>query len=131
MDFILASHLLNALHTEAASAAPHEACGLLLGKGNRIDSIQPARNVHRVPETHFEIDPQALIDAHRSARNDGPEIIGYYHSHPKGPPQPSATDQEMAAGDGKIWAVIGAGRIEFWRDAASGFEAVGYMHPAR
>lgn len=125
------SHLFAALHADAASAAPQEACGLLLGQGAQITSIQPAPNVHPTPETHFEIDPQVLIDAHRAARSGGLKIIGYYHSHPKGPPRPSATDQEMAAGDGYIWAIIGQGAIEFWRDTASGFVAVGYTHPAR
>ena len=59
------------------------------------------------PETHFEIDPQALIDAHRAARAGGPQVLGYYHSHPAGEPEPSATDRAMAAGDGRMWAIMG------------------------
>ena len=131
MKITLPHDLIDVLHAEAASAAPQESCGILLGRGNRIDSIQPTRNVHPAPKTHFEIDPQALIDAHRNAREGGPEIVGYYHSHPLGPPAPSATDRVMAAGDGRIWAIIGLGRVEMWRDTPSGFEAVGYIHAAR
>lgn len=127
----LGPDLLEALRIEAASAAPQEACGVLFGHDAQITSIQPARNIHSTPETHFEIDPQTLIDAHRAARHEGPEIIGYYHSHPNGLPQPSATDRAMSAGDDSIWAIIGAGGVEFWRDAPSGFEAIGYTHPGR
>ncbi len=131
MNLTLAPHALEALHAEAVCASPLEACGLLLGRDGYIASVQPAGNVHPAPETHFEIDPQALIDAHRDARSGGPEIIGYYHSHPQGPPQPSATDRAMATGDGRIWAIIGLSRVRFWRDTPSGFEAVGYTSPDR
>jgi proteasome lid subunit RPN8/RPN11 len=119
--------LAAALRREAQTADPHECCGILLGIGTRITEIVPTRNVHATPQTHFEIDPQALIDAHRAARNDGPQVIGYYHSHPAGPALPSATDRAMAAGDGRIWAIIDAkGTIAFWRDGAEGFEALSY-----
>ncbi len=131
MKLSLAFGLVGALHAEAARAAPQEACGLLLGQDGRIDSIQPTQNVHPAPETHFEIDPKALIDAHRDARRGGPQIVGYYHSHPAGSPIPSETDRASAAGDGRIWAIIGLGRVELWRDAPPGFEPVGYIHAAR
>jgi len=131
MKLNLAPDLLGAIQAEAVKAVPEEACGLLLGRGNQIDGIQPARNVHPEPETHFEIDPQVLIDAHRALRTGGSEIVGYYHSHPKGPPAPSATDRAMAPCDGRIWAIIGQGEVKFWRDASSGFEAVGYIQLAR
>jgi proteasome lid subunit RPN8/RPN11 len=131
MKLSLAFGLVDSLHAQAARAAPQEACGLLLGRDDRIDSIQPTRNVHSTPETHFEIDPKALIEAHRNARSGGPQIVGYYHSHPAGSPTPSATDRASAAGDGRIWAIIGLGRVELWRDTPSGFEPVGYIHRAR
>ena len=51
------------LLAEARNALPREACGLLLGNGAQIEEVRVCRNVHPQPETHFEIDPQALIDA--------------------------------------------------------------------
>ena len=118
----LAEHILTALHTHAAATHPLECCGILLGNGTQITAAEPTANIHPSPRTHFEIDPAALIAAHRTARAGGPQIIGYYHSHPHGPPDPSPTDQAMAAHDGRIWAIVGAGEIRFWRDAQSGFE---------
>jgi len=111
---------------EAARAFPEEACGLLLGRGGRIAQAKPARNVHPSPRTHFEIDPQALIDAHRAARDRGPGVIGYYHSHPSGPAEPSATDRAMAAGDSRVWAIGGDGDVTFWRDDEGGFTTLSY-----
>src|SRR3546814_248177 len=96
--------VVEALLLAAARAHPCEACGVLLGEGERISSFAPAHNVHPAPKTHFEIDPQALIDAHRSARacrsSGGPQVLGYFHSHPRGRAAPSPEDASKAAGDG-------------------------------
>ena len=110
----------------AAVAAPREACGILLGEGARIDAALPAANVAADPLRHFEIDPAALIAAHRAARAGGPRVVGYYHSHPGGEPRPSATDRACAAGDGRVWAIVCRGDVTFWRDGASRFEALPY-----
>ncbi|WP_343809035.1 M67 family metallopeptidase [Alteraurantiacibacter aestuarii] len=113
---------------EAARAAPHECCGILLGAGNHVRTARPAANIDPSPHSRFEIDPQALVDAHRAARAGGPQVLGYYHSHPGGPPRPSATDAAMAGGDGRIWAIIGHnGDVMFWRDGESGFAELSYQ----
>jgi proteasome lid subunit RPN8/RPN11 len=109
---------------EATRAHPLECCGLLLGEGPRIAEVRPAANVHPDPARHFEVDPQALIDAYRAARGGGPQVLGYYHSHPNGLAEPSASDRAAAAGDGRIWAIIAAGAVSWWRDLPDGFEAI-------
>jgi proteasome lid subunit RPN8/RPN11 len=119
------------MRAAAAAAYPHEACGLLLGEGGRITEARAVANVHPAPATHFEIDPQALIDAHRAARaGAGPQVLGYYHSHPVGEPVPSATDRACAAGDGRVWAIIASGiaghDVRFWRDDDRGFAALSF-----
>jgi len=114
------------MRAAAAAAHPHEACGLLLGAGLRITEAQSVANVHPAPATHFEIDPQALINAHRSTRAGGPEVVGYYHSHPSGPPVPSATDRASASGDGRVWAIIAGDDVTFWQDGEQGFVALSF-----
>lgn len=126
MTIAVASWVLDALLAEAAAAAPREACGLLFGSEDAIAGCSPAANVHPSPETHFEIDPQTLVDAHRAMRQGGPRVAGYYHSHPGGPPVPSATDRALAARDGMVWAIVGEGRVELWRAGEHGFEALPY-----
>ncbi len=121
---LLVAHRAHALMiAQAREAFPHECCGLMLGRFGRIEIARPARNVHAQPERFFEIDPQALIDAHRDARKGGPALLGYYHSHPSGRPVPSPTDASRSAGDGLIWAIIGeGGEVRFWEDGPQGFE---------
>ena len=118
--------VLAGLMNEAAAAHPRECCGILLGEQGRITAFQPSANVHLRPETHFEIDPQALIDAHRAARQGGPQVVGYYHSHPNGLARPSATDGAQAAHDGSVWAIVAGGAVTFWRDCPTGFEPLSY-----
>jgi proteasome lid subunit RPN8/RPN11 len=114
----------------AQEARSSEACGLLLGHDTHIETALPAANVHPEPLRHFEIDPAALIAAHKAARErasaGGPQLLGYFHSHPDGLARPSATDAAMAPGDGRIWAIAAAGVVTLWRDAPSGFEALSY-----
>ncbi|WP_310533986.1 M67 family metallopeptidase [Novosphingobium sp.] len=108
----------------AAREHPREACGLLLGRAGVIERAQPCANVAADPLRHFEIDPAALIAAHRAERAGGEALIGYWHSHPEGHPLPSATDCEHASGDGRVWAIAAAGEVTFWRDGPGGFEAL-------
>lgn len=144
MTLQVTSELFDTLLAEAAAARPRECCGLLFGEAGerRIDAFTPAENVHPQPETHFEIDPQALIDAHRAMRSGGPQLVGYYHSHPIGQARPSATDTAMAAGDGMIWAIVGArdgcgagggvgDTVTFWRSGNAGFSALPYRLVSR
>ena len=120
------SAVLDGLLAEARAAHPREACGLLFGTGTAITAFLPTANAHPEPETHFEIDPQALIDAHRAMRSGGPRLVGYYHSHPTGAPAPSPTDRIMAAGDGMIWAIMGEGSVALWRAGDDGLTPLPY-----
>ena len=122
MEFEIFRSVVDQILAEAAAAHPRECCGILLGDSETVGALRPARNVHPAPETHFEIDPRALVDAHRAARGEGPHVMGYYHSHPRGPAEPSATDQAMAARDGRVSAIAGEGEVRFWRDGERGFE---------
>lgn len=127
MALEVTSGALATLREEASRAAPEEACGLLLGQAGRVETVRPAANVHPDPRTRFEIDPAALIAAHRAARAGGPEVLGYFHSHPAGHPRPSATDCEHSSGDGRAWAIVAGGEVTFWRDGAGGFEPLSYI----
>ena len=120
-DIEVTREAIDRLFREAELALPEEACGLLLGRAGRIEQVVAVRNVHPTPNTHFEIEPQALIDAHRAEREGGRCVVGYYHSHPQGAAEPSPTDCAQASGDGRVWAIAASGVIRFWRDDEAGF----------
>ncbi|MFY7836920.1 MAG: Mov34/MPN/PAD-1 family protein [Novosphingobium sp.] len=116
-----------AMLSAAHRAAPYEACGILLGTAAHIRTAAPTANVAADPTRHFEIDPAALVATHRAARDgSGPQVIGYFHSHPNGLARPSATDQTSAARDGRVWAIVANDAITCWRDGADGFEPLSY-----
>lgn len=125
-DLWVAKKAHQRLIEEACNAHPNECCGLLLGRLRRIQLVRPACNVHSTPETHFEIDPQALLDAYRAEREGGPAVLGFYHSHPFGRPYPSETDRALAANDGRIWAIVAGEDVMFWEDREDGFVAQPY-----
>ena len=126
MGLKVTSAVVEGLLAEASAAHPLECCGLLFRDAGAITVHQAAANVHPAPQTHFEIDPQALIDAHRTMRQGGRQLVGYYHSHPRGLAEPSATDQAMGTGDGLIWAIVTAGAVRLWRDTPGGFSPLSY-----
>lgn len=107
------------IRAETAKSPDAEVCGLLLGSGEVVEA-QPCRNVADDPARRFEIDPAALIAAHKAARAGGPAIVGHYHSHPGGDARPSFRDAANAPGDGAIWLIAGRDGLRAWRNTAPG-----------
>jgi len=44
----------------------------------------------------YEINPKELLQIEKEASLDRQEVLGFYHSHPDHPDQPSAFDRERA-----------------------------------
>lgn len=107
--------------TALAGASPSaEICGLLLGRDDLIERAAPCRNVAAEPARRFEIDPAALIAAHRAMRDGGAQMLGHFHSHPAGRAIPSARDADAAAADGMLWLIAGGGELTAWRAVSDG-----------
>ncbi|OYY90697.1 MAG: hypothetical protein B7Y45_06980 [Sphingomonas sp. 28-66-16] len=120
MPVSISSAVRRRLIEDAAMTPDAEICGLLFGTAASIESVLGCRNVAPDPATGFEIDPAALLAAHRAARQGGPAIIGHYHSHPRGSAIPSARDAAAAHGDAMLWLVIAADDLRLWRAAIGG-----------
>ena len=124
MRVVLPDDVRERILRAAADAHPAECCGLLEGERAadcfRITALHPARNLATEPD-RFEIDPQDHFAAHRSARARGHALIGCYHSHPHGPAQPSATDLAGAGEENFLWLIAGAGGLNAFVHAKSGF----------
>src|SRR5690606_40166777 len=102
-----------------------EACGLLFGTNSRIERASVVDNVAADPRGFFEIDPAALFAALRNERSGGEALLGYWHSHPNGRAEPSATDAAMAAPDGRLWLIVGRNELTAWRlNVNAAFDAV-------
>jgi proteasome lid subunit RPN8/RPN11 len=88
----VAAEVLN----HARSNPSEECCGLLAGRHDVIAQAFPAQNVAEHPATAYEIAPKELFHIMREIRAAGLELLGIYHSHPKGDNQPSPRDVERA-----------------------------------
>jgi len=120
MGLRISSALLARLLVEARATPTVEVCGLLFGTDGHIASAEPCINVAADPARTFEIDPIALFAAHRRARSGGPAVIGHYHSHPSGRPEPSATDAASAMGDWAAWLILAGEEALAWRTVRVG-----------
>ncbi|MDE0377234.1 MAG: M67 family metallopeptidase [bacterium] len=113
-DAHLRPAMVKAMIAHAAEASPREACGLIVydGAGCPV-RLYPATNVHPDPD-RFELDPVEHFGVVRDADEHGWRIGAVYHSHPRGPARPSATD--LAAGIDPDWIsyVIGRNRTATW-----------------
>jgi len=71
--------------------APLEACGLLAGKNNRVESTQGIYNTEE-SAVRYRMEPRAQWRAFQHLEGAGLDLVGIYHSHPNGPDHPSPTD---------------------------------------
>lgn len=64
-----------------------------------MTSLYPLTNVSPHPERAYRAHDLELLRALRAMRAEALELVGIYHSHPHGPPQPSDEDRRLAAWD--------------------------------
>ena len=90
----------SAIRQHAEQAYPFECCGILVGRFDGayryVEFVVLCTNAAVSRRSVYEIDSRELVRAQRQAREQGLEIVGFYHSHPDHPPQPSPTDLEQA-----------------------------------
>jgi cysteine synthase B len=83
-----------AIRVHAAETYPQECCGALIGgvdrsiaSAMRLDNVTASDREHR-----FLVSPDAYRRAEREADATGRTLVGFYHSHPDHPAEPSAFD---------------------------------------
>ena len=128
---------IETIAAHARSGYPHEVCGVLVGSiadGHvQVVRVVPVTNREKErPAVRYVIGDEDHIAVQRSAREEGLDIVGYFHSHPDHPARPSETDRRIAAeglSDGVVHMVFGvAGGRDVtpsswvFRDAKQGFE---------
>lgn len=82
----------------AKDSYPDECCGIMIGTDMKSKKVL---YVHRAENTNTErskdryiISPTEIFLMDKEARGQGLDIIGFYHSHPDHPNEPSQTDRE-------------------------------------
>src|SRR5256885_3189981 len=76
---------------------PHECCGALVGRGNRVEATVALPNTtEEGPRRRFLVRPSDYRLAESRATELGGELLGFYHSHPDHPARPSQYDLDHA-----------------------------------
>src|SRR6202451_1924474 len=87
----------DSLREHGEETYPHECCVVLLGQveddSRIVTSVARCGNTRSdSPQNRYHIDPKELIRIQRQGREQGEDIIGFYHSHPDHPARWSTTD---------------------------------------
>jgi len=96
----ISKELAERIRAHGAETYPHECCGALLGRDNEpreILALFPLINRRDdSPRNRFSVTAQDVLDAEKSARQQGLDVVGWYHSHPDHPARPSEYDRDHA-----------------------------------
>lgn len=93
-DLRLSQKLRGIMLEHVLKALPEEACGLLGGCGEFVEAVLPVTNQMHSP-VRFFMEPVELLESFQWLDKNRLALLAIYHSHPKGPDQPSATDLEL------------------------------------
>ena len=102
---IIPKHIAEAMIKHAQSELPNEACGLLAGVGDEVQTHYTMTNIDHSPE-HFSFDPQEQFSVLKQSRANGQKIIANYHSHPNTPARPSDEDKRLAFDPNIVYVII-------------------------
>jgi proteasome lid subunit RPN8/RPN11 len=80
----------------AREVAPHEACGLLAGRGEQVHEVISLPNSAAEPLHHYRIEDAAYSRTLFQLQKQRLSVIGFYHSHPESDPIPSSDDIRQA-----------------------------------
>ncbi len=102
MALEIAAELLKAIERHGEAAYPEEGCGILLGRAESgrkvVIEILPVENRREDAARHnrYLIPPETVLAGEQAAAQKGLDVVGFFHSHPDHPAQPSAFDHDHA-----------------------------------
>jgi proteasome lid subunit RPN8/RPN11 len=105
----LSPEIAEKIRKHGAETYPHECCGALLGRdadaGGSAEETPP-RDVLDLfpllnrrddsPRNRFSVTSEDVLAAEKAARALGIDVVGWYHSHPDHPAEPSQYDRDHA-----------------------------------
>ena len=98
--------LLNKIITHCRAVYPHEACGLIAGKGRVAEKIYEMTNLEH-SNVSYLMDPSEQFRVMKEMRREGRDLVAIYHSHPHSAAYPSARDIELAFYPDSVYVIAG------------------------
>lgn len=89
---------------------PHEGCGVLIGQHGdheiRIVDVLTVDNARTdSQQNRYVITAEDVLRAEREAESRGLALVGFFHSHPDAPAEPSDYDLEHASWPGLAYVI--------------------------
>jgi len=125
---VLPADVREGIVARAREGTPEEVCGVLGGEfdadWSHVRSSYHAANAAEEPRTRYRLDPEEALEIFERLEADGEGIVGFYHSHPRGPAEPSETDLEAATWPDRSYVIVSVTPFEVgsWRFRDGGFE---------
>jgi proteasome lid subunit RPN8/RPN11 len=86
-----------AIRAHGQETYPHECCGALVGRNDHTTATVALPNTtDEGPRRRFLVRPADYRLAEQRATETGAELLGFYHSHPDHPAEPSPYDLDHA-----------------------------------
>jgi proteasome lid subunit RPN8/RPN11 len=96
----ISEELAGRIRAHGVETYPHECCGAILGTDDSdriVRDLMPLQNRRDdSPRNRFEVTPDDVRMAEKTATDKKLDLIGWYHSHPDAPARPSEFDREYA-----------------------------------
>ncbi len=91
---------MRAIEAHAKETYPEECCGFLIGSPERPSHVASVRRARNIVDTNRErryvIDPLEQLAVEKELAATHGAILGFYHSHPDHPAEPSEFDRSHA-----------------------------------
>jgi proteasome lid subunit RPN8/RPN11 len=87
------------IREHGARGFPYEICGLLIGRPDEklVTEVRAVKNLEtQNPEVRYLIDDREDMRIRKELYKTELDVLGYYHSHPNHPAQPSIFDTERS-----------------------------------
>ncbi|MFW5964900.1 MAG: desampylase, partial [Natronomonas sp.] len=129
MTLSLPSELRAEILAHAREDDPEEVVGVLAGDHGEDRSTTErcyrAANAAATPRTRYEIAPTEELELLERIDAAGLDVVGFYHSHPRGPAEPSEVDARLAAWPDRSYVIVSLAEdaeLGSWRWRGERFE---------
>jgi proteasome lid subunit RPN8/RPN11 len=97
MAITLDAAVVEAIRAHGRQTYPNECCGALVGRdGHVVEAFALPNTTEEGPRRRFLVRPSDYRAAESHATSRNAELLGFYHSHPDHPAQPSQYDLDHA-----------------------------------
>lgn len=104
-EFYIPKDIFDELISHCKEASPHEACGILAGKGNEASNIYKMTNIEKSPVSYF-MDSKEQFKVMKDIRGNNLKMLAIFHSHPSSQAYPSPKDLSLAFYEDAVYIIV-------------------------